>query len=436
MVVPPRPSVLRITPERKTTTVAGTTKKTTTKLTTRMETTMPISTATPSSSTQSPRMVMDKQPLVCTMGSRTSSAQMFPPDTLCEYIIYDSIEKDNRNPLASPNQWGNDLRIFIDAYARYTTTAFGIGFAYDKVSTLVRQLRAAISSSLLEPFWEKDIFHFGILDTATRNARQVDVELALDALKALDTEVQAQRQLGNPSFIFLAGLITGENWLAFYNEKFANFYKPDLFIAQGHYFYGDNTLRNCRVMPPTLLSRPAGVEETYQHDLNLAAASLNRLSARGLPIVWALSVTMKGRWTMTLPLQGFDDFFSGCVHNASAPSFGSYAEICTNTSFFHGSYSQAVNAVLSVHDTDNLLFAYDNEVGLCRKLCTVKSQRLSVPFGIAVYDLDYEDFSNTCGAVNKYGAFSRLQAIRIILNFFRTRFNRFTDFAACQRLIT
>ncbi|KAK8782753.1 hypothetical protein V5799_015908 [Amblyomma americanum] len=77
------------------------------------------------------RAVIDEQPLVCTMGSRTSFGQMFPPDGLCEYIFYDSVEKDNRNALASPNRWGNDLRIFIASYVRYTTTAFGIGFSYE-----------------------------------------------------------------------------------------------------------------------------------------------------------------------------------------------------------------------------------------------------------------------------------------------------------------
>ncbi|KAK8780399.1 hypothetical protein V5799_018260 [Amblyomma americanum] len=65
------------------------------------------------------------------MGSRTSFLQMFPPDGLCEYIFFDSVEKGNRNQLAFPTRWGNDLRIFIAAYARYNTTAFGIGFAYD-----------------------------------------------------------------------------------------------------------------------------------------------------------------------------------------------------------------------------------------------------------------------------------------------------------------
>ncbi|KAK8764842.1 hypothetical protein V5799_032551 [Amblyomma americanum] len=201
------------------TTTASTVTTTTTPPTTRTTTTTPATTtATPTASTKSPRAAMDEQPLVCTMGSRISSARMFPPDGLCEYIFFDSVDKDNRNPLAYPHLWDSDLTIFIDAYARYSTTAFGIGFAYENV------------------------------------------------------------------------------------------YKPDLFIAQGHYFYGDNTFRNCRVMPPTVLTMPDGLNDTYQNDL-----------------------------------------------------------ICTSSSFRQRQYSQTFDAILTRHNTDNVLFAYDNEMGLCRK---------------------------------------------------------------------
>ncbi|XP_077490956.1 uncharacterized protein LOC144101696 [Amblyomma americanum] len=419
------------------TTTASTVTTTTMPPTTRTTTTTPATTtATPTASTKSPRAAMDEQPLVCTMGSRISSARMFPPDGLCEYIFFDSVDKDNRNPLAYPHLWDSDLTIFIDAYARYSTTAFGIGFAYDKVFTLVRQLRLNTIPSLLEPFWQKNIFHFGILDTGTRNVRQVDVSIALDVLQELDKEVQGQRQLGNPSFIFLAGLITDDSWLTFYEDKFTNVYKPDLFIAQGHYFYGDNTFRNCRVMPPTVLTMPDGLNDTYQNDLTVAGSTLKKLSDKGVPIVWAISVTMKGRWTMTPPLQGLPDFLLACVQNLTATSFGSYAEICTSSSFRQRQYSQTFDAILTRHNTDNVLFAYDNEMGLCRKLCTVKSQRLSLPFGITVYDLDYEDFSNTCRVMNKFGTFSRLRAIRSVLNFFRTKFRTDKELADCFQLVT
>ncbi|XP_077515012.1 uncharacterized protein LOC144125484 [Amblyomma americanum] len=387
-----------------------------------MTTTATDTSITPTASTQSPRTVMDQHPLVCTMGSRTSFLQMFPPDGLCEYIFFDSVEKGNRNPLAFPKRWGNDLRIFITAYARYNTTAFGIGFAYD--------------SSLLESFWRKNIFHFGIVDTATRNAREADVELALNVLKALNTHAETQRRQGNPSFIFFAGVVFNQNWTNFYNDKFTNIYKPHLFIAQGHFFYGDNTFSDCRVMPPTAPTRPQGLGGSYQHDLTLAADSFSKLSSRGLSIIGALSITMKGRWTRTLPVQGPSDFLSGCVHNTSAPSFGRYSEICRNPKYLQRSYSQTHDAILAVHDTDNVLFAYDNEVGLCRKLCAVKGTHSGVRFGIAVYDLEYEDFSNACGVFNKYGAFSRVHAIRGILNYFKTRFQSAPDAVGCRELIT
>ncbi|XP_077491665.1 uncharacterized protein LOC144102229 [Amblyomma americanum] len=259
---------------------------------------------------------------------------------------------------------------------------------------------------------------------------------ATNSFQALNTHAETQRRQGNPSFIFFAGVVFNQNWTNFYNDKFTNIYKPHLFIAQGHFFYGDNTFNDCRVMPPTALTRPQGLGDSYQHDLTLAADSFSKLSSRGLSIIGALSITMKGRWTRTLPVQGPSDFLSGCVHNTSAPSFGRYSEICRNPKYRQRSYSQTHDAILAVHDTDNVLFAYDNEVGLCKKLCAVKGQHSGVRFGIAVYDLEYEDFSNACGAFNKYGAFSRLHAIRGILNYFRSRFHSAPDAVGCRELIT
>ncbi|KAK8761744.1 hypothetical protein V5799_026988 [Amblyomma americanum] len=278
---------------KRTTTPAPTTsmRTTTTTTTTTTETTLPTTTGTPTASTKSPRLSMDEQPLVCTMGSRTNSVQMFPQDGLCEYLFFDSVDKDNRNPLALPNEWDIDLRVFLNAPSRYSTTAFGVGFAFEKAFSVYRQL-GNTTPSLLQPFWRNDIFHFGILDTATRNPWRADVELALLVLK-----------------------------------------------------------------------------------------------------------------------------------------------VCRNDSFLQASYSRSADAVLAVHESEPVLFAYDNELGLARKLCTVKAQRLSLRFGIAVYDLDYEDFSNFCGPLNKFGAFSRLHAIRSILNFYRTKFNRFADLRPCWQFV-
>ncbi|KAL3225802.1 hypothetical protein MRX96_049082 [Rhipicephalus microplus] len=64
------------------------------------------------------------------MGSKTNSTQMFPPDALCDYILFDSLYKGYTNPLLAPSGLDASLATFVDAYATYYTTAFGVGIAY------------------------------------------------------------------------------------------------------------------------------------------------------------------------------------------------------------------------------------------------------------------------------------------------------------------
>ncbi|XP_075726044.1 uncharacterized protein LOC142767716 [Rhipicephalus microplus] len=84
----------------------------------------------PKTTSRRPRVGKLDEPLVCTMGSKTNSTQMFPPDALCDYILYDSLYKGYTNPPLAPSGLDASLATFVDAYATYYTTAFGVGIAY------------------------------------------------------------------------------------------------------------------------------------------------------------------------------------------------------------------------------------------------------------------------------------------------------------------
>ncbi|KAK8762699.1 hypothetical protein V5799_026037 [Amblyomma americanum] len=236
---------------------------------------------------------MDIEPLVCTMGSRTNSKTMFPEDGLCEYIFFDSVYKDRRNLMSDSTGWAPDLSTFVEVNLQYSTTAFGVGFAFEKAEHVVLNLKAT-NPPPLKVFWDKEIYHFGIVDTPA------------------------------------VGL--------------------------------------------------------YQENMNKA----------------------------------FE-----CLKVCNDPNFaGRFA------------YSQQEASMQALHSRERLILSYDNEVGLCKKLCTVKARQPSRYFGVAVFDLDYEDFSNACASMNREGAFSRLRAVRGVLNYFRTVYKTAADEAGCLRLIT
>ncbi|KAK8756510.1 hypothetical protein V5799_000781 [Amblyomma americanum] len=128
---------------------------------------------------------------------------------------------------------------------------------------------------------------------------------------------------------------------------------------------------------------------------------------------------MKGRWTE--PEQGQrTDFFARCKHNPDAQSFGSYTEVCRHSRYVANlKYVPEHYAMLTSLDTRVRVFTYDNEQGLSAKLCRVKSEELDVNYGIAAFDVDYDDYSNMCGSINKFGRHSRLKTLRRIVDYYR-----------------
>ncbi|XP_049523972.1 uncharacterized protein LOC119454296 [Dermacentor silvarum] len=350
-------------------TTVATTSATTTATTEKTATTTQ-ETGTPTASSAAPAEMLDDQPLVCTMGTRLNSTQMFPTDGLCEYIFFDSLYKDGRNSLAAPNLFDTGLQIFINAARMYHITAFGIGISYDAAYHLELFLNQGSDGyKPLQHFWDHSIYHIGVLDTATVNPREVDVIPALGCLKILRNRYSKDiMDQGIKVFTFFAANVPNSAWAKFYISNFRKWFQPDVFIGLGHYPRGDNSLPNCLVVPPTLLQKPPGAENSYQHDMTTAFESFARLSASTLTLKYALSVTMKGRLAVPkLPTQY--GFFTPCITNNTIDSFASYAEICKNPKFRSTTvYESVVDAAQIRHVTEPKMFSYDDGAGLCKKI--------------------------------------------------------------------
>ncbi|KAK8764840.1 hypothetical protein V5799_032549 [Amblyomma americanum] len=67
---------------------------------------------------------------------------------------------------------------------------------------------------------------------------------------------------------------------------------------------------------------------------------------------------------------------------------------------------------------DSHIFTYDNEKAFFQKLCKLKANHTKLKYGIAVYDLEYEDYNGLCALQKHFeGPYSRLQALRKIVDF-------------------
>ncbi|KAL1427361.1 hypothetical protein MTO96_017648 [Rhipicephalus appendiculatus] len=112
----------------------------------------------------------------------------------------------------------------------------------------------------------------------------------------------------------------------------------------------------------TKLSAPEilPADSSYKFDLNSAAESIEKLIARGMDAVWALSVTIKGRWTK-LKVGEPVDFLSECEHDPSAESFGRYVVACEDPSFSYKNDSKSeVVGALYYNKMDRRILSFDN----------------------------------------------------------------------------
>ncbi|XP_077489339.1 uncharacterized protein LOC144100198 [Amblyomma americanum] len=389
---------------------------------------------TPSDVSTTPKLRRaDPEMLVCTYGRRTISDSVMASDGLCDIAFFDSIYAGNKNNLSGGSPFDSDLETFMRAATRYNRTTLGISFAFHHMYQLRDDLRRT-KPNALEVFWRSRIYHTGILDTPT-GATQTEMMTAMLRLKVLADLAKRQRAPRRSVFTALAAPSPARQWIHYFDEEFKRIqFIPDLLVVYGHYPFGDNTVDNCAVMPPTQLSAvrlPHEFQGSYVYDMSYGPHGIRELERRRVPTAGLVSVTMKGRWTTPSPGRPLE-FFERCERDPGATSFGSYTEVCRGQGYLR--YEPQHYAMLAYETTNRTLFAYDNEEGLAAKLCRVKNEVLDVNFGIAAYDVDYDDYANECRMMNKLGAHSRLKVLRKILDYYRSLASQIFNETSCARV--
>ncbi|XP_070379075.1 uncharacterized protein [Dermacentor albipictus] len=387
-----------------------------------------------------PKMVKDKEPMVCTMGDRLISKLQFPPDRLCDFIFFDSLYKGGRNVLTDPSTYSKSLNTFLNDHHDYRLTTLGVGFAFDYLSTVEEDLKAR-SPSPLAPFWNRGIFHTGIIDTPASTDRS-RTRAAIATLKMINQLLDTQRQRGNFSITALALPHPDLDWSSAFDRDFNDLrFTPYLFITFGHYRFGDNMAEHCFVMPPTRHpddSPPDDIAKDYNFDLSTAVFSLRELYTQGTNTRGLVSVTLKGRWTEPM-FPDKVDFYTRCLSDRDIEPFGSYTEVCPGGgSPFEArlNYSEKHYAVITTIRPIKRTFVYDDERSFAAKLCNVKALYSSVTFGIAVYDIDYDDHENKCSSLNRRNRNSRLKAVKKVVESFRKQSLHFDENTCRQNVLS
>lgn len=359
----------------------------------------------------------DPESLLCTFGLSTNQSTMFPADGMCDYFFFDSAYANGKNTLATGSDtFEPNLMRFLSEVSNYAKTQFGVAFAYYSRNSVVDDLKQR-NPTRLEVFWKKNVYHFGVIDVPVFGT--FDDTGLLRCLKVLADLARTHSDYGRPAYVVVGAAVHSKNLVSTFRQLLSE-YQPDLLISFGHYPYGDHERKNCYSMPPTALHRPFHAHG-YPYDLVTAAETIENLKpADSNATSWLTSVSMKGRWTVKLPHTGNQGIMSPCKQNTSMRYFGVYTEICNNPAFVPYLKYDDYNAAMWTFDQKTSMFIYDNERSLCQKLCLDKANHTSIRFGIAVFDLDYEDSSNQCSRQNQFpGGFSRLKTLRKIVDYFK-----------------
>ncbi|KAH7950044.1 hypothetical protein HPB49_018995 [Dermacentor silvarum] len=369
--------------------------------------------------------------MVCTMSDRITSRLQFPTDGLCDFIFFDSLYKNGSNMLSDPATYSSSLNIFLNDHRAYRRTTLGVGLAFDNLLAAETDLRKR-NPSPLEPFWRQSIFHVGIIDTPSSAIRS-QTKAAITTLKGINRLLDTQRVRGNFSITAIAAPNAKADWSVAFAKDFKSLsFTPFLFIVFGHYRFGDNMVPHCAIMPPTRHpddAPPEDIAKHYDFDLATAVLSLSELYDKGAQTRGHVSVTLKGRWAKPLSPDKAT-FFQRCESDPDIESFGSYTEVCPGVgagSRGRLDYSKKHFAMITYIQSLKRTFVYDDEKAFATKLCYTKSLGSHVTFGIAVYDIDYDDYENKCSSVNKYKHNSRLKALKKVVESFRKQDKSFNE---------
>ncbi|KAK8760903.1 uncharacterized protein LOC144110237 [Amblyomma americanum] len=445
----PRPTTLRTIPTRRTTATSTRTVRTTarTRTTTTSSTTAagPIrtstvrtpantrTTVTSSTTAAGPRPL--SRALFCTYGNGTTGNTKFPADGLCDYIFYDSMYKNGINTLDQSTPYSADLEAVLRQAESgvYANTQFGLGFAFTELRKFL-QHSAFSSTSVIGQFIQRGVSHLGVIDCPVYGAELSQINEVFGAIAVLSIDLEPVRRRGQPAYLVVGMVSFNSTWNEYFKRQFrrTSAFKPHLFISHGYQLFEDWQRTPCLATPPTVLFKPPHPQQTI-HDLRDAVLALAEIGAQAGGPALSLSVTMKGRWT-ELVANTVAAAFSPCTEKWRRPP-ASYTGVCIAAPFSNTLKYDLHGRAMRAYDAQRrLMYFYDNEQALSEKLCRVKANYTQVLFGLAVFDLEYEDGDNICSTRNRFGSFSRLKMVAKVLDFFSSKYTDGTQENNCSQL--
>ncbi|XP_037506489.1 uncharacterized protein LOC119382727 [Rhipicephalus sanguineus] len=151
---------------------------------------------------------------------------------------------------------------------------------------------------------------------------------------------------------------------------------------------------------------------------------LQRGSSFGESTRLLLSLSLAGRWYASVA--GSKNKSSYAVGAKCKPfefangvnELDSRVTACTEQHYVAHVTRDERREVMSTYDENaGLAFVFDSEQTLYAKVCKARNALKNVrPLGLAVFDAEFDDWSNTCTSWNKFGSYPLMRAARKAVN--------------------
>ncbi|KAL1482795.1 hypothetical protein MTO96_033543, partial [Rhipicephalus appendiculatus] len=189
--------------------------------------------------------------LLCTVNGNINHSFTFPPDGVCTIITFDSLYWRNQT-LEPP--YSEAFQSFLDTAMQFNETEFGIGFHQNTLSDDVAWtsiVENATTKMYLDELWDRyRIYHYAQV-TGTYFFRKLNystlVELAVKGLNMISNLMSDKKHgILRPSYTILHFfLLSPSTWKDV---------SLDIFVVIVHFIAPDIHFRQCRMIPPVMLS--------------------------------------------------------------------------------------------------------------------------------------------------------------------------------------
>ncbi|XP_070395456.1 uncharacterized protein [Dermacentor albipictus] len=335
--------------------------------------------------------------LLCTISHRAIFKEMYPPDGHCDLLFYTTAyyEPSSKEFLGARDQFSFDVfRSQARSAGANSKTGYGVSFDYTYSSLIDDELKRTPAQHAFQALWNNNIYHYGmlhILDSLKRLTYKNQLRL-IKTIKerqdALGASKNGQRVLGFLQ-VYKSDITTLVNFTQWN-------YPVTIIVTCGHTWKAsyDDVIR----VPQLWI----GPKMTNLNDIASHWAKVKINDNVRIMVSFTMSasvwITKGSTGSATNPLSYRCKWWNPVV----------YVQSCKDT-FSKTKYIPSAETMISSSKGLEVLLAFDTAENLRKKteLFFARVGNLPKKHGLALYDVDFDDYTNACGK----GAFQRLKTL-------------------------